>query len=60
MERKYIKYCKMSITKNVLIGIPVKNCGAWLETTIWEIINLDYHKENISIVFIENDKIFIS
>ncbi len=45
----------MSITKNILIGIPVKNCGAWIETTIRELINLDYHKENISIVFIEND-----
>jgi len=45
----------MSLTKNILIGIPVKNCGAWVETTIRELINLDYHKENISIVFVEND-----
>lgn len=41
--------------KNVLIGIPVKNCGAWLENTVKQIINLQYDKENISIVFIEND-----
>ena len=42
-------------SKNVLIGVPVKNCGAWLENTVHQIINLDYNKENISIVFIEND-----
>lgn len=41
--------------KNILIGIPVKNCGAWLENTVKQIINLQYDKENISIVFIEND-----
>lgn len=41
--------------KNVLIGIPVKNCGAWLENTVKQIININYDKENISIVFIEND-----
>jgi len=41
--------------KNVLIGIPVKNCGAWLENTVNQIINLDYDKENLSIVFVEND-----
>jgi glycosyltransferase involved in cell wall biosynthesis len=41
--------------KNVLIGIPVKNCGAWLENTVNQIINLDYNKENLSIVFVEND-----
>ena len=45
----------MNEIKNVLIGIPVKNCGAWLENTVKQIINLDYHKENISIVFLEND-----
>ena len=45
----------MNATKNILIGIPVKNCGAWIETTIRELINLDYNKENISIIFIEND-----
>jgi hypothetical protein len=39
----------------VLIGIPVKNCGAWIETVVHQIINLDYYKENISIVFVEND-----
>ena len=39
----------------VLIGIPVKNCGAWLEATVRQIINLDYYKENLSIVFVEND-----
>jgi hypothetical protein len=41
--------------KNVLIGIPVKNCGAWLENTVKQLINIDYNKENLSIVFIEND-----
>jgi glycosyltransferase involved in cell wall biosynthesis len=41
--------------KNVLIGIPVKNCGSWLENTVRQIINLDYDKENLSIVFVEND-----
>jgi|LakMenE18May11ns_1017448.scaffolds.fasta_scaffold9865348_3 glycosyltransferase involved in cell wall biosynthesis len=41
--------------KNVLIGIPVKNCAPWLETTVKQIINLDYNKENLSIVFVEND-----
>ena len=45
----------MSDVKKILIGIPVKNCGAWLETTVRQIINLNYHKESISIVFIEND-----
>lgn len=43
------------MTKKVLIGIPVKNCGAWIETVVREIVNLDYHKESISIVFVEND-----
>lgn len=43
------------MNKNVLIGIPVKNCGAWLENTVHQIINLNYYKENVSIVFIEND-----
>lgn len=41
--------------KNILIGIPVKNCGAWLENTVKQIINLQYDKENISVVFVEND-----
>lgn len=41
--------------KNILIGIPVKNCGAWLENTVKQIININYDKEHISIVFIEND-----
>lgn len=41
--------------KNVLIGIPVKNCGAWLENTVHELININYDKQNLSIVFIEND-----
>ena len=41
--------------KNVLIGIPVKNCGAWLENTVNQLINMNYDKQNLSIVFIEND-----
>lgn len=41
--------------KNVLIGIPVKNCGAWLENTVHQLINMNYDKQNLSIVFIEND-----
>ena len=41
--------------KNVLIGIPVKNCARWLENTVKQIINLDYDKQNLSIVFVEND-----
>jgi len=43
------------MNKKILIGIPVKNCESWLKNTVQQIINLDYNKENISIVFIEND-----
>ena len=34
--------------KNVLIGIPVKNCGAWLENTVHELININYDKQNLT------------
>lgn len=40
---------------NVLIGIPVKNCGPWIEHTVRQIIGIDYSKDKLSIVFVEND-----
>lgn len=43
--------------KNVLIGIPVKNCAEWLENAVNQIINIDYPKQYISIVFLENDSV---
>jgi len=43
--------------KNVLIGIPVKNCAKWLETVVDQIINIDYPKQYISIIFLENDSV---
>lgn len=45
----------MNGDKNILIGIPVKNCGEWIEETIQQIINIEYDKSKISIAFVEND-----
>lgn len=49
MERSINKY------KNILIGIIVKNCGEYLLNLARQIANINYPKEYISIVFLEND-----
>lgn len=43
--------------KTVLIGIPVKNCDEWLENVVNHIININYPKQYISIIFLENDSV---
>lgn len=40
---------------NVLIGTPVKNSKPYLETYAHQLVRLDYPKEKITIVIIEND-----
>jgi hypothetical protein len=49
MERSINKY------KHILIGIIVKNCGQYLLNLTRQIANIDYPKEYITIVFLEND-----
>lgn len=45
MENKY----------NIVLAIPVKNCSQFLLNLCKEIEKLDYPKENLSVMFLEND-----
>lgn len=49
MERSVKSY------NNILIGTPVKNCGKFLDNYAHQLAKLDYPKEKITIVIIEND-----
>lgn len=40
---------------NILIAIPMKNCGIFFNNLMRQIDNLDYPKEHISIAIVEND-----
>lgn len=41
--------------KNVVLAIPVKNCGKYIDNLMHQIAMLDYPRENISIAIVEND-----
>ncbi len=43
------------MTPNIVLAIPVKNCSQFLPNLCKEIEKLDYPKENLSIMFLEND-----
>lgn len=42
-------------TKKILIGIPVKNTGIYLENLFGQLLRLDYDKSLITIVMVEGD-----